>query len=154
MTHGSDRQIPVSLELEHVALHDGGVLQGALVDTNGRPLEGQTVLLAKAGTVVVTAETNAEGRYAIKGVEDGVYQVVSAGKAANYRVYTANAPAGAKQGVIHVVSPEMARANLGAQPGYGLSQVLGGGSRTALLAAAAVAIGAGVAIAVNEDDNS
>lgn len=147
-------EIPVSLEMEHVVLHDSGVLQGALVDTDGRPVEGQTVLLAKAGTILMTATTNEEGRYAFRGVEEGVYQIVSTGKAANYRVYSSNAPADAKQGVIHVLSPEMARANLGGRPGGTLNTVLGRTSRTALYAAAFVVAVSAVAIAVNEDDNS
>lgn len=153
-TQAAGHQIPVSLEMEHVVLHDGDVLQGALVDTNGQPVEGQTVLLASAGTILMTAKTNEEGRYAFRNVDEGVYQLVSTGKAANYRVYGSDAPANAKQGVIHVLSPEMVRANLGGRPGGNLNTILGSTSRTALYAAAFVVAVSAVAIAVNEDDNS
>lgn len=147
--------VPVSLELEHVTLQDDGSLQGALVDTNGKPLADHPVAIAQAGKILVTAKTNQDGRFAIQGLQDGVYQIASAGKAANYRVYASDAPTVAKQGVIHVMSPEVARANLGlfGNNGGHLGGMVGGMNNTALIAAAAIAIGAGIAIAV-DDENS
>lgn len=135
--------------MEHVALHDDGVLQGAIVDVNGQPLQGKNVWIAQHGETLVTATTNAEGRFAVKGLSTGVYQVVSVGKAANYHLWTEHAPASARRGIIHVVSPEMTRANLGHSP-KGPNSTL---DKLEILATMAI-IGGIIGVVAAQDDNS
>lgn len=95
--------VQVSQNIKDVQLGSAGTLRGAVVDNNGRPVAGAPVVVGQQGKVVAQFDTAADGRYALKDVTPGVYQVASYAGVQTIRVYADNAPAGAVQGVVQVV---------------------------------------------------
>ena len=139
-------QVPVKQVVEDVVLK-ADTLHGALVDQAGRGVEDAPVVIGQNGKQVAVLRTDAEGRFAAPGLKAGVYQVVSHGGAVVYRVWNENeAPAAAKQGVIHTVDPQVAR---GAHHG-GLLKLLSNPIVLALIIAAAIAI----PLALDDDDDA
>ncbi len=135
----------VNKDIQDLSLQDG-VLIGGLVDSNGRGVEDAPVVIGQNGKAIVELRTDAEGRFAVKGLKPGVYQVVSHGGLDSYRVWEADqAPANAKKGVIQVVDPNVAR---GATSGsaFDLANILIAG----LVIIPAVAI----PLALDDDDAS
>lgn len=139
--------IPVSKNVIDLSLQQGQLV-GGLVDANGNGVADAPVVIAQQGKPVLNLRTDAEGRFAAKGVKPGIYQVVSHGALENYRVWEdGTAPEGAKKGVIHRVNPEVAR---GASQS-GLLAMLSNPLVLTLIIATAIAI----PVALNDgDDNS
>jgi hypothetical protein len=139
--------IPVKQTIENLSLSDG-VLVGGLVDKNGRGVADAPVVIGQQGKPVAELRTDAEGRFAAKGLKPGVYQVVSHGAVTTHRAFAADqAPKDAKRGVIHQVDPEVAR---GAPSNGGLLGVLSNPLVLALVIAAAIAI----PLALDDDDDA
>lgn len=138
--------IPVSQKIEDLSLQNG-LLVGGLVDQNGKGVEDAPVVIGQNGKPVADVRTDAEGRFAVKGLTPGVYQVVSHGGLTTYRVWEeGKAPAEAKRGVIHTVDAKIAR---GAHKG-GLLGLLANPLVLALIIAAAIAI----PLALDDDDDA
>lgn len=138
--------VPVSQVVEDLELQ-GDLLIGGLVDASGRGVEDAPIVIGQDGKPVAQLRTDAEGRFAAKGLKPGVYQVVSHGKASTHRVWEeGRAPAQAKRGVIHSVDPQVAR---GASHG-GLLGILANPLFLALIIAAAIAI----PLALDDDDDA
>jgi hypothetical protein len=138
--------IQVNKVVQDLSLQDG-VLIGGLVDSNGKGVEDAPVVIGQNGKAVAELRTDAEGRFAAKGLKPGVYQVVSHGGLSNYRVWEADqAPVDAKKGVIQTVDRNVAR---GASNG-GLLGILANPLVLALVIAAAIAI----PVALDDDDAS
>ncbi len=147
--------------VKDVALQNGGVLRGYVVDAQGKGLEREAVRVAANGTVVATSSTDANGHFAVAGLSTGVYQVQTATTSDTYRVWDANvAPPAAMQGAMLVDNSETVRGqSCGCPPGncsctgkagggwlrhLGSPWVLGG------IVAAAIAI----PLALDDDDAS
>lgn len=62
-----------------VALAKGGTFQGRMVNDKGEMIEGASVVIRQAGRVVAETSTNDEGRFAVKNLRGGTYEV-KAGK--------------------------------------------------------------------------
>ncbi|QDV70977.1 hypothetical protein Poly24_47100 [Rosistilla carotiformis] len=102
--------IPVAPRVQDVALHRDGTLQGAVVESNGKPIEDAPVVIGRFGKPIAELRTDSQGRFVVGGLEAGIYQVVTHGRAEHCRVWTpGTAPESAKLGVIHVADPEVAR---------------------------------------------
>ncbi|QDS90559.1 hypothetical protein EC9_47730 [Rosistilla ulvae] len=141
------KPIAIAPRILDVALHRNGELQGAVVDSNGRPVEGAPVLIGRFGKPIAELRTDPQGRFVVGGLEGGIYQVVSHGAAQHCRVWPAGtAPATAKQGVIHVTEPAVAR-------GAGTSR-LHSIFANPLFAIAVVAASVAIPIATEDDDAS
>lgn len=65
------------LQLRDIALQDGGLLQGQLLDRQGRPLAGTVVQIAQRGSLLAQTRVAADGRFAFRGLRGGVVQVIS-----------------------------------------------------------------------------
>lgn len=163
--------IQVDEQIEEIRLSSGGRLSGVIVDGSGKPIKGTPVVVGQLGKPIAQLITDAEGRFEVTGLSDGHYQVASYAKVQNYRVYNAAAPANAKEGIVHVMPEQIARAQMSGDvvpepipgsygPAYGnlppanphrpllgaiMNPILIGG-----LIAGAVAIG----VAISEDDDS
>jgi len=86
-----------------VALRDGGVLIGQVVDQQGAALGNVPVSLRYRDRDLAAAKTTKEGYFAFKGVRGGVYQLVSAQGHGVYRVWTpGTAPPAAQEGALVV----------------------------------------------------
>lgn len=99
-----------------IALKDGGVLLGQIVDPQGKGLQNTNVSLRHYDHEVVATKTGAEGYFAIKDVRGGVYQIASGDGIGVYRLWApGTAPPTAQEGVLLVANDTVIR---GQQPGY------------------------------------
>ena len=136
-----------------VALRDGGVLVGQVVNPQGAALEGVPVTLRYQNEAVVTAKTGKDGYFAVKGLRGGTHEIATVSGHGIYRLWApGTAPPAAKAGVLVVDGDDVV---LGQQTGGG------GGLRTfltnPLVIAGVVATAVAVPVAVsanNHHDNS
>jgi hypothetical protein len=141
----NDAEIPVVTQIEDVSLQAGGVLRGAVVDPNGKPVANTPVAIGQNGKLLHEIQTDAEGRFEVAGMSEGTYQIASEAKAQNYRLWQASAPAQSKEGVIHVLPHGTARGQ------GGVVRVL---SNPALLTVLTVAIVTITVISIDDGDGS
>jgi hypothetical protein len=125
-------------QIADVALYDGGLLVGQIVNAQNAPQGGVAVALQDMqNRQVAAAVTDKGGKFAIRGVPGGVYQLVTPQGRHVYRVWAPRmAPPSAQQGILLVVPDRTVRGQLG------------NGSFLNQPAVVGTAIGAGVATAV------
>ena len=78
---------PAVATVADVALADGGVLWGQVVDPQGSPQSNQLVAVRQQERIIATARTDQGGRFSIGGLPGGVYQIVAADGAGVYRLW-------------------------------------------------------------------
>ena len=117
-----------------VVLNEGGLLEGTLLNTAAQPIAGATVRVVHNDKTVATALSNDKGKFAIKGLRNGVH-VVQAGTASQIvRLWGANAaPPNAVENLAIVVDFDVVRGQLALG-------ALGGGAGTTVAATAAVGL--------------
>jgi len=97
-----------------VALRDGGVLIGQVVDEQGAALGNVPVSLRHEDRDLAAAKTTKEGYFAFKGVRGGVYQLVAAQGHGVYRVWSpGTAPPAAQEGALVVSGNTVVRGQEG-----------------------------------------
>ena len=86
-----------------VALGEGGVLRGVLVNANGALIGETPVSIRSAGREVLRVTTNARGEFAAPGLKGGVYELAAGKHHGVYRVWApGTAPPSANHGVLAV----------------------------------------------------
>ncbi len=99
-----------------VALADGGVLQGLVVNPQGSPKANTPVTLRNGEQELGVANTDQSGRFAFSGLRGGVYQVATADSQGVVRVWSPRtAPPAAQQGVMLVSGDGVVRGQMGFQ---------------------------------------
>jgi hypothetical protein len=93
-----------------VALGEGGVLAGQVVDAQGAPLAGTAVSVRSGGRDVLQAATNERGEFATAGLKGGVYEVVAGQHRGVYRLWAPRTAPPSANRAIMVVSGEVVRA--------------------------------------------
>ncbi len=84
-----------------IALTDGGVLHGQVVDLQGSGVAGIPVSVKAQNQEVVRTTTTDGGRFSVKGLRGGVYQLAAAQGQGVYRMWAANtAPPSAQKDAI------------------------------------------------------
>jgi hypothetical protein len=84
-----------------VALNDGGILYGQVVDLRGAAVTGVPVSVKAQDRDVAAATTNTEGRFAVSGLRGGVYHVAAADGHGVYRLWSpGTAPPSAQNNAI------------------------------------------------------
>lgn len=84
-----------------VALSDGGVLRGQIVDLQGASVTGIPVSVKIQDRDVAATTSTADGRFAVQGLRGGVYQVAAGEGHGIYRLWSAGtAPPSAQNGAI------------------------------------------------------
>jgi hypothetical protein len=100
-------QMPVAID---VALEDGGILIGQVVDPQGIAQIDVPVALSQGDQEIATAKTDAQGFFAFRGLRGGVYQLAAADGAGMYRLWAPRtAPPTAQRGALIVSGQDMAR---------------------------------------------
>jgi len=152
-----------------VALHQGGVLVGQMLDAQGAAIAGVAVSVRSAGKVVARAETNQAGKFQVAGLKGGVHQVVAAGHQDICRLWAPQtAPPAAQHGLLLVSSEDLVRGqgcgsvvpNCGSGCGAGGGYGRGGGgggvgnwiANHPIITAGAVAAAIAIPLAVDDDD--
>lgn len=96
-----------------VELRDGGVLLGQLVDPQGIAKAGESVILLDGAEKLAEAQTDADGRFAFRGLRGGVYQLTAAEGIGAYRLWApGTAPPSAQAGALVVAGEDLIRGNL------------------------------------------
>jgi hypothetical protein len=72
-----------------IALADGGVLHGQVVDLQGSGVTGAPVAVKTQNRDVATAITTADGHFSVTGLRGGVYQVAAGQDQGVYRLWSA-----------------------------------------------------------------
>ncbi len=104
------KQTPVVVD---VALGQGGVFIGQVVDTNGAVKAKTTVSLRLGDRELAKAKTDANGFFAFSGLRGGVYQVAAAKGVSAFRVWAERtAPPTAEKGALIVSGKDVVRANI------------------------------------------
>ncbi len=81
----AEPQAPVATD---VALRDGSVLVGRVVDTNGVGVAGTDVSVRLGSATPVAAKTTADGSFAVEALHGGVYQIAAADGHGVYRLWS------------------------------------------------------------------
>ena len=84
-----------------VALSNGGVLQGQLIDLRGGSASGVPVSVKAQDKEIVRTVTAKDGHFSVPGLRGGVYQVSAGDGQGGYRLWSAKAaPPSAQKGAI------------------------------------------------------
>lgn len=103
-----------SPSVEDVALLDGNVLVGQLVDANGGNVGEVPVLLQQQNQTIVALKTNKDGVFAAKGVPAGVYRLATDNTQGIYRLWAPKtAPPSAQKGALLVSGDQVVRGQYG-----------------------------------------
>jgi hypothetical protein len=93
-----------------VALRDGGVLVGQVVDTHGAGVGGTDVSVRQGTKEPVATKSRPDGSFAVKGLRGGVYQIAAADGHGVYRLWTAGtAPPAASNEALLVTGKNVVR---------------------------------------------
>ncbi len=87
--------------VEDIALAEGGVLHGKVVDLQGSGVGGVPLSVKSQNREVVRTTTNTDGSFTVNGLNDGVYQLAASDGQGVYRLWSAKkAPPVARNGAI------------------------------------------------------
>ena len=135
-----------------VALGDGGVLVGQVVDAQGVAVAMAKVTLADHKQEIAQVRADQEGKFSVPGLRGGVYRISSRGQDAMYRLWAPHtAPPVAQQGVILVVGDDVIRGQYGNSPGPFASMAQWVADHP-LITAAAIVAAIAIPIALDDDD--
>ena len=118
--------------ISDIALGDGGVARGIVVDGQGRPVDGASVSIKTDAKVVATVVTDDKGEFSVREIRGGVHEVHAPQGAAVFRFWTAKAAPPAAKNRITIVSDAKAVRGQCSEGGCGLHgdstpHVTGGG---------------------------
>jgi hypothetical protein len=82
---------PATPPVVDIAMADGGVLHGQVVDLQKGGAAGMPVTVRTQNNEVAKTTTQKDGRFTIQGLRGGVYQVAAGQGQGVFRVWTANA---------------------------------------------------------------
>jgi hypothetical protein len=106
-TPQADRQVevaaPAAVTVSDVALQSDNVLNGQVIDGEGRPIAGAPVSLVQRQKEVATVQSASDGSFHVAGVRGGVYQVISSQSDNTYRAWPQGAAPPAAQSKIVLV---------------------------------------------------
>lgn len=96
-----------------VALGEGGVLRGQVVDCQGVSMANVPVLLLAGEQKLAVSQTDDSGYFSFKGLCGGVYQVSAAEGFAAYRLWVpGTAPPSSQRGALIVAGTDLVRGQL------------------------------------------
>ncbi len=96
--------------IHDVALNDGGVLLGQVVDVQGAGQASKKVSLRLSEREVAEAKTDANGYFAFRGIRGGVYELMAADGVGAYRLWApGTAPPKAQPGAMVVAGQDLVR---------------------------------------------
>jgi len=127
-----------------IALADGGVLHGQVVDLQGSGTAGVPVSVRTQDREVTSATTTDQGRFSVQGLRGGVYQVATGQGQGVYRLWSAGTapPSAQKDAIVYT------------QHGYGSRGALKMWLSNPLVVAGIVAVAVAVPVALANSGGS
>jgi hypothetical protein len=105
---------PNRAHIMDIELADGGILSGALVDSNGAAVAGSEVSIRHQGSSVATVETDERGQFQVCALRGGVYEIRTDHGGGIVRAWAPQtAPPSALEGIVLVARRNVVR---GQQP--------------------------------------
>jgi len=133
-----------------VALHEGGVLVGQVVDAQGRAVAQASVSLQSRGQEIARAQTDQTGRFRVEKLRGGVYQVASANHQGVYRFWAPKtAPPSAQPGLMMVSASDVVRGQGTGGPFTSAAQWI---ADHPIITAGAIAAAIAIPLAIDNND--
>jgi len=108
-----DAQTAASAAIPDIALGDGGVLEGQVVDDRGAPLAATAVIISQETRETARTTTTKDGRFSVAGLQGGFYQISTQRGSGTYRLWTQEAaPPAARQMATLVAEPQVTRGQM------------------------------------------
>jgi hypothetical protein len=145
------RSAAAAVAPQDVALAEGGVLTGQVVDTAGKPQAMAPVSLATGGQEIARATTDAKGQFRVASLKGGVYQVSTHGNQGVYRFWAPRtAPPTSLNGLNMVSGNQVVRGQMGGGPLASAGQWI---AEHPIITAGAIATAIAVPLALDDDDD-
>ena len=145
------RSAAVATAPQDVALAEGGILTGQVVDTAGKPQALTPVSLATGGKEIARATTDKNGQFRVASLKGGVYQVSAAGNSSVYRFWAPRtAPPSSLTGLNMVSDNQIVRGQMGGGPLASAGQWI---AEHPIITAGAIATAIAVPLALDDDDD-
>ena len=142
---------PADAKLRDIALQSNGAVHGQVVDAQGVAVAMVPVSISNGGKEVARTQSDVTGKFSVKGLKGGVYQVAAAGHQGVYRMWAPKtAPPSAQQGLMVVSQDNVVRGQHGHNGPF--QGVMSWVSRHPVLTAAGIAAGIAIPIALDDDD--
>jgi hypothetical protein len=145
------RSAAAAVAPQDVALADGGVLIGQVVDTAGKPQAMTPVSLVTGGKEIARVTTDAKGQFRVASLRGGTYQVATTGNSGVYRFWAPRtAPPSSLNGLNMVSGNQVVRGQMG---GGFLSSTGQWIAEHPIITAGAIATAIAVPLALDDDDD-
>jgi hypothetical protein len=146
------RSAAAAVAPQDVALADGGVLIGQVVDTAGKPQAMAPVSFVTGGKEIARATTDAKGQFRVASLKGGTYQVATTGNSGVYRFWAPRtAPPQSLNGLNMVSGNQVVRGQMG---GGGFFSSTGQWiAEHPIITAGAIATAIAVPLALDDDDD-
>ena len=145
-TAGVVEQIP-----HDVALAEGGVITGQVMDTAGKPLTNTAVSLHHTDREVARVQTDADGNFRVASLKGGVYHVTTTGHDGVYRFWAPRtAPPGSSTGLSLVSGEQVVRGQVGGGPFASMGQWI---AEHPIITGAGIAAAIAIPLALQDDDD-
>jgi hypothetical protein len=146
------RSAAAALAPQDVALAEGGVLTGQVVNTAGKPQAMAPVSLVTGGKEIARVTTDKQGQFRVASLKGGVYQVSTNGKTGVYRFWAPRtAPPSSLNGLNMVSGNQIVRGQMGGGPLASAGQWI---AEHPIITAAGIATAIAVPLALDDDDDS
>jgi hypothetical protein len=109
LAHGEDPAADHRPVVTDVALHEGGVLYGQVVNAEAVAIPNAEVTLFQQGRQVAATRTDAAGRFHFTGIKAGVYQLTTPLGSGQYRLWAPRTAPPVAQAAIVVVEDAVVR---------------------------------------------
>jgi len=149
-----------------IALRDGGLFVGQVVDAQGKPMAASEVSVRFGKEEIVRTKTDKNGVFAAKGLRGGEYTVVAGGGQVSYRLWAPEtAPPVACKGALIVTGDAIVNGQCNTcPPGYGGAcgpacdtgaggGILGFVKSHPILVASGIAAAIAIPLAIADDDD-
>ena len=147
------RSAAAAVAPQDVALAEGGVLTGQVVNTAGKPQAMAPVSLSTGGKEIARATTDAKGQFRVASLKGGVYQVATNGNQGVYRFWAPRtAPPTSLNGLNMVSGDQVVRGQMGGGGGP-LSSAGQWIAEHPIITAGAIATAIAVPLALDDDDD-
>ena len=145
------RSAAAAVAPQDVALAEGGVLTGQVVDTAGKPQALAPVSLQTGGKEIARVTTDQNGQFRVASLKGGVYQVSTSGNSSVYRFWAPRtAPPTSLNGLNMVSGNQIVRGQMGGGPLASMGQWI---AEHPIITAAGIATAIAVPLALDDDND-